>query len=205
MVKVQILNLESFCSWFTPGGLYVIAYSWLFGMCELQHSVNLTFESFCPAIWVSFFGGVIAFKALPRQQFGALQHKTFPIYFVLSIVLSSLIIVHWVFAHPDVVTYIWRPWVTDVAQLYALLVAFGSQSLNYFVIGPTTSKTMFERYKLEKEEGKNHHGPGVSDKMKAVNRKFGMLHGISSFFNLAAVIALAFHGLYIGNAGVKGY
>jgi hypothetical protein len=41
--------------------------------------------------------------------------------------------------------------------------------------------------------------------MKALNRKFGMLHGISSLANLGAVIALGFHGLWIGNAGVKGY
>lgn len=41
--------------------------------------------------------------------------------------------------------------------------------------------------------------------MKALNSKFGALHGISSLLNLSAVILLAFHGLWIGNAGVKGY
>jgi hypothetical protein len=41
--------------------------------------------------------------------------------------------------------------------------------------------------------------------MQVLNRKFGMLHGISSLANLGAVIALGFHGLWIGNAGVKGY
>jgi hypothetical protein len=40
--------------------------------------------------------------------------------------------------------------------------------------------------------------------MKALNRKFGSLHGVSSLFNLFAVIALGFHGLWIGNYGVKG-
>lgn len=41
--------------------------------------------------------------------------------------------------------------------------------------------------------------------MKSLNSKFAQLHGISSLFNLWAVIALGFHGLFIGNAGVKGY
>jgi hypothetical protein len=43
--------------------------------------------------------------------------------------------------------------------------------------------------------------------MKALNRKFGMLHGISSLCNLGAVIALIFHGLWLGhiNTGLKGY
>lgn len=41
--------------------------------------------------------------------------------------------------------------------------------------------------------------------MKVLNRKFMALHGISSLANLTAVLALGFHGLWIGNAGVKGY
>jgi len=45
----------------------------------------------------------------------------------------------------------------------------------------------------------------VSADMKALNRRFGMLHGISSLANLVAVIALGFHGLWIGNVGVQGY
>ena len=38
--------------------------------------------------------------------------------------------------------------------------------------------------------------------MKSLNRTFGTLHGISSLFNLLAVIAVIFHGLWIGNNGV---
>lgn len=84
---------------------------------------------------------------------------------------------------------------------------------------------MFQRHRLEKEEGKTYNEPGVScnpalafidrelliernvqvsDQMKALNRRFGMLHGISSLANLGAVIALGFHGLWIGQYGVKG-
>ncbi|KAK2462023.1 hypothetical protein APHAL10511_006486 [Amanita phalloides] len=189
MAKVEVLTIEKFISLFSFNGLYVIAYSWLFGM----------------SLWITFFSGVIAYKALPRQQFGVLQHKTFPVYFVSSTGLSSLMIVYWVFTHPDVGTHILRPEVADVAQLYALLTVFGSQFLNYFVIGPITSKTMFERQKLEKDEGISHNGSDISDKMRALNRKFGMLHGISSLANLAAVIAAGFHGLWIGNAGLGGY
>lgn len=41
--------------------------------------------------------------------------------------------------------------------------------------------------------------------MKALNKTFGSLHGISSLLNLASVLALGFHGLWIGNYGVAGY
>jgi len=168
--------------------LYLIGYAWLFGM----------------SIWISFFGGVIAYKTLPRQYFSSLQHKTFPIYFVLSILLSSGLLSIWVINHPDVLTHITQPNVADVAQAYALGVVLLSQAVNYFIIGPLTSKTMFQRQKLEKEEGKVYSDPGASADIRALSRRFGTLHGISSLANLGAVIALGFHGLWIGNAGVKG-
>jgi hypothetical protein len=170
-------------------GLYLVGYAWLFGM----------------SVWISFFGGVIAFKTLPRHQFGALQHKTFPIYFVLSMLLSMSLLATWVIKHPDVMVNLTRPNVADVAQAYVLATVLAAQGANYFVVGPLTSKTMFQRQKLEKEEGKVYSDAGVSADMKALNRRFGMLHGISSLANLAAIIALGFHGLWIGNAGVKGY
>ncbi|KAF5384688.1 hypothetical protein D9757_006229 [Collybiopsis confluens] len=183
MSKVEELTLSSVLSLFSANGLYTILYSWLFGM----------------SVWITFFGGIIAFKTLPRQQFGNLQHKTFPIYFVLSISIVSSLLVLWTFSHPDVLTYYDRPLVADVSQFYLLISVLMSQGTNYFVIGPMTSKTMFERHRLEKEEGKVYNEPGVSDAMKALNKRFGALHGVSSLFNLWSVIAIAMHGLYIGN------
>ena len=49
-------------------------------------------------------------------------------------------IAYWVFTHPDVIPYIYEPKAADVAQLYLLLVVFGAQALNYFVIGPIAAK-----------------------------------------------------------------
>jgi len=189
MAKVEVLTLGSILQLVNLNGLYLVGYAWLFGM----------------SIWISFFGGVIAFKSLPRHQFGALQHKIFPIYFVLSMLLSSGLLGIWTMKHPDVLTHFARPNVADVAQAYALASVLLSQGFNYFVIGPLTSKTMFERQKLEKEEGKVYSDPGVSAQMKSLNVRFGTLHGISSLANLVAIVALGFHGLWIGSAGVKGY
>ncbi|PPQ62791.1 hypothetical protein CVT24_000485, partial [Panaeolus cyanescens] len=139
-----------------------------------------------------------------RQQFGNLQHKTFPVYFVLSMALSSSLLAVWTLNHPNVLKNLTQPLVADVAQAYLLGSVLAGQGFNYFIIGPLTSKTMFKRHKLEKEEGKLYSEPGVSAEMKSLNRRFGMLHGISSLANLNAVIALGLHGLWIGNAGIKG-
>lgn len=75
-----------------------------------------------------------------RHQFGALQNKTFPVYFLQSIILSGALLTKWIYSHPDVLTNITRPNVADVAQAYALTSALASQSFNYFVVGPRTSK-----------------------------------------------------------------
>jgi len=185
MSEIQTLSLSSIGALFNTKSAYLIGYSWLLGM----------------SIWVTFFAGPIAFRALPRHQFGTLQHRVFPIYFVMSIAMSSGLLALWATSHPTVLAYITRPVVGDVAQAYALTLVLVSQAVNYFVIGPLTSQTMFQRHKLEKEEGKAYNEPGVSDAMKALNSKFGSLHGISSLANLFAVFALVFHGLWIGNYG----
>jgi len=188
MTKVQILTLSSLLGLLSVKGFYLLAYAWLFGM----------------SLWITFFGGVIAYKSLPRHMFGPLQHQTFPIYFVISVLLSAGMLGVWIQSHPavHVLAHILRPDIADVAQAYALAIVLLSQSLNYFVVGPLTSKIMFQRHKLEKEEGKIYNEPGVSAAMKALNAKFGSLHGISSLANMGAIIALGFHGLWIGNSGV---
>jgi hypothetical protein len=57
------------------------------------------------------------------------------------------------------------------------------------------NSTMFQRHKLERSEGKSYQDAGVSDQMKALNKSFGVLHGVSSLLNLCSVLALGFHGL----------
>ncbi|EIW64548.1 uncharacterized protein TRAVEDRAFT_25694 [Trametes versicolor FP-101664 SS1] len=189
MSQVSTLSWSSFAALFNTQGLYQVGYAWLFGM----------------TLWVTFVGGVIAFKTLPRQQFGTLQHRTFPVYFVISIALSSGLLGLWTYSHPTVLTEYLKPTNADVAQAYALAAVVFAQASNHFVIGPLTSKTMFQRHRLEKQEGKGYNEPGVSADMKALNKTFAKLHGVSSLANMTAFLSLLFHGLWIGNngAGIK--
>ncbi|KAG1783708.1 hypothetical protein EV702DRAFT_957931 [Suillus placidus] len=196
MAHAEVLSPASLFGTLSPKGVYILGYGWLYGM----------------SVWVSFFGGIIALRALPRHQFGALQHKTFPVYFSSSIGLSLALLGFWAYAHPGLLDNINSPLRADVAQAYVLGTVIVLQSCNQLVVGPMTSRqalnfhvpnsTMFQRHKLEKEEGKSYNEPGVSAQMKALNAKFGMLHGISSLANLGAVIALTFHGLWIGSYGL---
>lgn len=186
---MDILTVQSVRDSISVGGLYQIGYAWLFGM----------------SVWNSFFAGTIAYRALPRHQFGALQHRIFPAYFLSSILLSALLSGLWISNHPGILSNLLDLKKSDVFQLYMLSSVIWFQGCNHFVIGPMTSRTMFQRHKLEKKEGKDHHDVTVSDQMKSLNRRFAILHGFSSLGNLFAIIALLVHGLYIGTWGVHRY
>ena len=41
MAKVEVLSARNLVSVFSPSGLYIIAYAWLFGMCEYNHALAL--------------------------------------------------------------------------------------------------------------------------------------------------------------------
>jgi len=154
------------------------------------------------SLWVTFIGGVITYKTLPRQQFGSLQQRLFPVYFKLNAIVSSGLLFAWIRNHSTVVAQLAHPTVPDVSQAYALGVVAFAHTLNIVWFGPVTSKLLTVRYKLEKEEGKEAFDPNASTDMKKLNAKFARLHGYSSLANLIAFLALAFHGLWIGSFGV---
>ncbi|KZW02107.1 hypothetical protein EXIGLDRAFT_760321 [Exidia glandulosa HHB12029] len=187
MGRTDTLSLSGL--FLNPAGVYILSYGWLFGQ----------------TIWVSFIGGVIAHRSLTRQQFAALQSKSFPAYFSSSTVLSSLMIALWSFSHPDVLSNLAKPGLVDVLQVYVLAFVALVQGANYTYIGPVTNKIIADRQRLEREEGKAYNDPTASAAMKAVNKQFGTFHGISSLLNLFVVIALGFHGLVLGQYGFRSY
>ncbi|KAI0274855.1 hypothetical protein BC834DRAFT_965327 [Gloeopeniophorella convolvens] len=168
-------------------GIYTLGFSFIFGM----------------SLWVTFFGGIIALKALPRHQFGTLQQRTFPIYFNLNVFMSSALLAAWLGKNDSIYARILQPAAPDVAQAYALATVIVAQSANSFWIGPIATRVMVARHKLERAEGKNYSDPDVSAQMKALTSRFARLHGYSSLANLIAFFALAFHGLWIGNHGLS--
>ena len=89
---------------------------------------------------------------IARQQFGALQHRTFPIYFSISIALSTSLLALWVKSHPSIlalatnignVKELQELLEVDNVQALVLALVTGMQSANQFVVGPLTSKCIF--------------------------------------------------------------
>ncbi|KAL2556604.1 Late embryogenesis abundant protein (LEA) family protein [Forsythia ovata] len=130
------------------------------------------------ALWVTFIGGIIMFKNLPRHQFGNLQSKMFPAYFSMA---------------------------AEKYQLGFLVAAFAFNLSNLVVFTPMTIKMMKQRHKIEKEANigeetgwtKNQEVAKKNPKLAAMNKKFGMIHGLSSLANIMSFCSLAMHSWYL--------
>ncbi|KAL3348237.1 hypothetical protein AABB24_021746 [Solanum stoloniferum] len=156
--------------------------------------------AFGAALWVTFIGGIIMFKNLPRHQFGNLQSKMFPAYFSMVGVCCAVSVGSFGYLHP---------WKTASAsekyQLGFILAAFAFNLSNLFVFTPMTIQMMKERHKIEREANigeevgwtKNQEVAKVNPKLSAMNKKFGMIHGLSSLANIFSFGCLAMHSWYL--------
>ena len=148
----------------------------------------LAFSSwFGCSIWVSFIAGIIMFQNLPRHTFGRLQSKLFPAYFRFS----SLCIVGAIYASGKISSI-------GYENSQSLVIILVTILLNLFYFEPQTTKVMYERHVVERKLGTGHEigvlKPADPKKandpeLKALSKKFGMLHGISTLLNLGALAA----------------
>ncbi|KAK8153704.1 hypothetical protein IWX90DRAFT_76605 [Phyllosticta citrichinensis] len=162
-----------------PAPYHLLAYGTLLGSTLFQ----------------SFIGGVVAFRVLPRPQFASLQSKIFPVYFTLQTLIPAAL-------------YLTQPASLSNASLSPsttttfstatnLTIAMAAGGLlNLVLVGPQTTAVMRERKHQETRDGKKSYDAGPHSKeMEALNRKFAILHGVSSATNLVvlgAVVAYAF-------------
>ncbi|KAG9145771.1 hypothetical protein Leryth_011202 [Lithospermum erythrorhizon] len=152
------------------------------------------------ALWVTFIGGIIMFKNLPRHMFGNLQSKMFPAYFSMVGVCCAVCVGAFGYLHP------WKTSSTSVKyQLGFLIAAFFFNLSNLVIFTPMTIQMMKQRHKIEREANigeevgwtKNQEVAKVNPKLKAMNKKFGMIHGLSSLANIFAFGSLAMHSWYL--------
>ncbi|EEA20655.1 hypothetical protein TMatcc_000649 [Talaromyces marneffei ATCC 18224] len=153
-------------------------------------------------IYQSFIGGTVAFKALPRPQFSALQNKLFPIYFSLQSALPLAL----------ALTFPGKFGTSDLSSIsgvfadenrYAVLLPLTIISVvglvNMFYLTPLVGKVIKERFQQESIDGKKaYDAPPHSQKMTELNKRFGKLHGLSSLLNMGALIATIAYGVYLG-------
>ncbi|KAK9139207.1 hypothetical protein Scep_008888 [Stephania cephalantha] len=166
---------------------------------KLAHLLSFS-TAFGVALWVTFIGGIIMFKHLPRHQFGNLQSKMFPAYFSLVVACAAISVASFGYIHP---------WSTassiEKYQLGFLLSSLAFNLSNLFVFTPMTIEMMKQRHKVEREANigeevgwsKNKEMSKVNPKLASMNKKFGMIHGLSSLANILSFGSLAMHSWYL--------
>ncbi|KAJ6729388.1 hypothetical protein OIU85_020317 [Salix viminalis] len=158
---------------FSPETLGSNSVTHLSAYLKLAHLLCFS-TAFGAALWVTFIGGIIMFKNLPRHQFGNLQSKMFPAYFSLVGICCAI----------------------SVAAFVSPII---------FVFTPMTIEVMKQRHKVEREENigteigrsKNKEVAKANPKLAAMNKKFGMIHALSSLANIMSFGGLAMHSWYL--------
>ncbi|KAL9668253.1 hypothetical protein QQ045_002632 [Rhodiola kirilowii] len=111
------------------------------------------------AVWVTFVSSNVLSRALPRQQFGVLQSKVYPVYFrAMGYSVGMSLLGH-------LLTWRSRLWAekAEMFQGYNLAFAFAMVMINLHYLEPRASKVMFERMREEKEEGRGRDPYLVSE------------------------------------------
>jgi len=161
------------------------------------------------SMWISFVGGLVMFNNLPRHVFGRLQSKLFPRYFQFSLLtmclsLISLLLWRWENKKLDQGTNLtlmaMEMMRANQSPIWFHAIIIATTCANLFYFEPKTTATMFKRHIIEKKLGTGHEvgslrptDPKILEEyakdgeLKQINRKFGMLHGLSTTLNLLAL------------------
>ncbi|CAL9768609.1 unnamed protein product [Musa acuminata subsp. burmannicoides] len=176
------------------------------------------------SVWVTFVSGNVLATALPRQQFGLVQSKLYPVYFRLVAYSIALTLVAHFFGRD-------RRILAERVQGYNLLGALVLVLINMFFLEPKATKVMFERMKIEKEEGRGRdmadvmaeppvmasapvgttttetkraratsasvEQDGVKCGLVHLNRRLKKLNTYSSLLNLLTLMSLSWHLVHL--------
>jgi hypothetical protein len=133
-----------------------------------------------------------------------LQQNLFPIYFGMQTILPIILGLTYpsttttsTLLSKSTPTNILSPSNRSTAISIALMLATGA--VNWLFVGPATTKTMRERKHQETRDGKKYYDQGEkSTEMQRLNKKFSIIHGISSSVNLVGIVAIVWYGFILG-------
>lgn len=137
----------------SPSTIHILSYSILTGT----------------TLWHSFLGGPIAYKTLPRQQFGTLQGRLFPPFFAVQTITAAVCFATSFYS---------------VSATYNELVALGgiavSGLLNLMVVGPWTTVPLTPDICMIETDGVGNHEreaqTRTGDEFKIYGRQYQRRH-----------------------------
>ncbi|KAF5027235.1 hypothetical protein F66182_651 [Fusarium sp. NRRL 66182] len=171
---------------FSPAPYHIITYGTLLGTTFFH----------------TFINGTVMFRTADRQNFSAIQQRLFPYYFGMQVALPGILAL--TFPGNSLIGLSNGPagLVSEFARWHSLL-PIGIMALtgviNLAVFLPMTVKIMKQRRGQVKRDGKEWYAEGPhSDEMKVLNKKFGIIHGVSSLLNLSTFFAAVAYGFTLG-------
>uniref|UniRef100_A0A0E0DEF8 TMEM205-like domain-containing protein n=1 Tax=Oryza meridionalis TaxID=40149 RepID=A0A0E0DEF8_9ORYZ len=108
------------------------------------------------SLWVTFVSSYVLAAALPRQQLAMVQSKLFPVYFRAVAYGVGLALAAHLLGRE-------RSSLAARAQSVNLLAALALVLANMLLLEPKATKVMFERMKVEKEEGRGRDMADIVD------------------------------------------
>lgn len=78
-----------------------------------------------------------------------------------------------------------------------------TSAINMAILGPKSNVIKAKRDRQMEIEGKSYKDPTASEDMKALNRQFGKLHGMSVSLNLVGWVAMVLYGVYLSDGLVR--
>jgi hypothetical protein len=157
-------------------------------------------------IFHSFIGGIVSYRTLSRPQFSQLQQKLFPYYFGIQSLAPLALIITWPAPRgswtqpthiPDGIEgALSTPSGVRTALLSMLLLGLA----NWVVFGPMTTGTIRARKHQETRDGKKYYEKGEqSSEMLRLNKRFSVLHGLSSLVNLVNIGVSVWYGTWLAS------
>ncbi|KAL7960719.1 hypothetical protein V8C34DRAFT_50217 [Trichoderma compactum] len=146
----------------------------------------------------SFINGIVMFRTVDRPSFSAAQSKLFPIYFGMQTAIPAFLALTFpgnslLGIKGGISGLLEAP--NKWSSLVPIATMFVSGLVQLAVLLPATIKTMKDRRGQAKRDGGEWYDKDAkSDEMRALNKKFGILHGISSLVNLVEFVAAVAYG-----------
>ncbi|OMO53980.1 hypothetical protein CCACVL1_28161 [Corchorus capsularis] len=102
------------------------------------------------SVWVTFISSDVLARLLPRQQFGVVQSKIYPVYFrAMAYSIGLALLGHFLGQRRRLLSS--KP---EMFQAFDLLSSLFLVLFNALYLEPKATKVMFERMKMEKEQGR---------------------------------------------------
>ncbi|KAK7263801.1 hypothetical protein RJT34_31398 [Clitoria ternatea] len=158
-------------------------------------------------MWVTFISSYVLSRVMPRQQFAVVQSKIYPVYFRAMAYSVAIALFGHVLGHTNTLFHN----KAQMLQAYNLLASLFTLFVNSFYLEPRATKLMFERIKIEKEEGRGREDMSSGERSRTtgededagrarimkLNDKLKKLNSYSSVLNILNLMSLTWHLVYL--------